>query len=129
LASATETSLKGFLRQLPDPFGHGRGLIFDVAHHGSRSNNEQSAQVSITLLGDAAKSGFATGRMLLRGQPEPSGELPTRRELFGIRDRCCNSSGCNDAKAGIMASLTGLALGVPNSELLVQFRNLGVNRP
>jgi hypothetical protein len=46
--------------------------------------------------------------------------LPTRGELFGIRDRCGNRSGCNDAKAGDHGKFTTfLALGVPNSELLI----------
>ena len=58
-----------FLAELPDPVRHGRGLILDVAHDCGGPDDEQPAQVSVALLGDAAKSGFAAGGMLLRCQP------------------------------------------------------------
>jgi hypothetical protein len=86
-----------FLAELPDPVGHGRGLVFDMAHHGGRPDDEQPTQVSISLLRDAAKSGLASGGMLLRCQPEPGGELSTRGELLGIGHRCGNRCGCDDA--------------------------------
>ena len=50
-----------FLGELPDPVRHRRWLILDVAHDCGGADDEQSAQVSVALLGDAAKSDFAPG--------------------------------------------------------------------
>lgn len=60
-----------FFRELPDPVHRGCRLVFDLAHHCGRPDDKKSVQVSVSLLRDAAKSGFATGRSLLRCQPEP----------------------------------------------------------
>lgn len=49
------------LGELPDPAHHRRWLVFDVAHDGGGSDDEQSTKVSVALFGDAAKPGFPTG--------------------------------------------------------------------
>jgi hypothetical protein len=41
------------LAELPDPVGDGRGLVLDVPHDGGGTDNEQSSQISVSLLGDA----------------------------------------------------------------------------
>ena len=55
-----------FLREFPDPVGHGRWLILDVAHDGGGADDEQSAQISVSLLRDATQPGLAAGGVLLR---------------------------------------------------------------
>src|SRR3546814_14534267 len=57
-----------------------------MAHDGGGADDEQPAQIAVSLLRDTAKPRLAAGGMLLRGQPEPCGELSSRAELIGIGD-------------------------------------------
>lgn len=66
-----------FLQELSDPIRHGCCLVLRVTDDGGSTDNQQSAQISVSLLGDATELGFAPCRMLLRRQAEPSGKLPT----------------------------------------------------
>src|SRR3546814_9682525 len=77
---------------------------------------------------DLAKPRLAAGGMLLRGQPEPCGELSSRAELIGIGDgrgdgRCRDHTQARDR----CKLATGLALGMPGDELLVEHRNLAAD--
>src|SRR3546814_21184518 len=66
--------------------------------------------------------------MLLRGQPEPCGELSSRAQLLGIGDgrgdvRCRDHTQARDR----CKLATGLALGMPGDELLDEHRNLAAS--
>ena len=114
-----------FLQELSDPIRHGRCLVLRVPDDGGSADNEQSAQVSVSLLGDAAELRFASGRMLLRRQAEPGGKLPARAELIGIGDGSGDSRGCDYAEAGDSGKpATGLAVGMPSEKLLIQRSDL-----
>ena len=59
--------------------------------------------------------------MLLRGQSEPSGELPSGTELVGIGDGGGNRRCRNHAEAWDRGEQTArFAFGVPSGELLVE---------
>jgi transposase len=47
---------------------------------------QQAAQIAIALLTDTAQLVLAPARVLLRHEPNPGREVPTRSEGFGIGD-------------------------------------------
>src|SRR5690606_9745764 len=111
------------------PIRHGRWLVLYVAHYGGCTNDEQAAQVPVSLLGDAAEPGLAAGGMLLRCQPEPGSELPGPSELIGSGAGGRESRGRDHAEAGDSGEpATSLAFGVPGDELPIQHRDLIVER-
>lgn len=94
-----------------------------MAHHGSGLDNEQSAQVSVSLLRDTAKLGLASSRLLPGGQAQPCCELPAGAELVWIGDG--GGDGCRraNAKAGYRHEpATCFTLGMPGHELLIETR-------
>lgn len=114
-----------FRHERLDPVCHGSWLVLGVANDGRGADDEQPAQVTVSLLGDPAELCFSAGRMLLWRQPEPSGRLSTRPELVGIGDG--GGDGCrgNDADARDRhASATGFAIGMPREELAIERRDL-----
>lgn len=117
------------LAELPDPVGHRRWLVLNVAHDGCGPNDEQPSQVPVTLLRDAAEPSLAARRVLLRCQTKPRGELPAGSELIRIGDGggdgCCR----DDAKPRYRGKpSTGLTRGMPGDQLLVERGDLAVDR-
>ena len=51
-------------------------MDFGIADHRQRAGREQAAQVAIALFTDTAELFFASARMLLRHEPDPSREIP-----------------------------------------------------
>jgi hypothetical protein len=72
-----------------------RAMDLGIADHGERAGRKQAAQIAIALLADTAKLVLAPARVLLRHEPNPGREVPSRSEGVGIgnaRDqRCCQS--------------------------------------
>src|SRR5271157_1229351 len=67
-------------------------MDFGIADHGQRADREQAAQIAITLLAYTAKLVFAPARVLLRHEPDPCREVPSRSERLGISNACDQSS-------------------------------------
>src|SRR6266436_6946194 len=63
-----------------------------IADHGERTGCEQAAQITIALFADAAELVFAPTRVLLRNQPDPGREIPSRSKRLGIGNACDKSS-------------------------------------
>ena len=77
LASATAATLVG-RRSINRP-SHGRLVpCCGVADDGHGAGDQQPSQVSIALLGDAAKPVLAAGRLLLGHQPDPGSKIASR---------------------------------------------------
>ena len=57
-----------------------------MADDRQRAGHEQTAQVAVTLLADAAEPFPTPARMLLRYQPDPGREIPPRSESLRISD-------------------------------------------
>jgi len=51
-----------------------------IADHGERASREQAAQIAIALFADTAKLVFTPARVLLRHEPNPGREIPSRSE-------------------------------------------------
>src|SRR5262245_16811991 len=69
-----------------------RAMDLGIADHGERAGSEQAAQVAIALFAYAAKLVLASARVLLRHEPDPGREVPTRSESLGVsnaRDQSC----------------------------------------
>jgi hypothetical protein len=77
----------------PEPGSMPRAMDFGIADHGECACREQAALIAIALLADTAKLVFTSARVLLRHEPNPGREVPSRSEGLGIgnaRDqRCC----------------------------------------
>jgi len=100
-----------------------------VADDGRGANDEQSAQVSVSLFRDAAKPGLAAGRVLLWRQPEPCGELPCRTELVGIGDGCRDSGRGDHTDSGDRCQPSArLVLGMPGDQAPFELRDLMAER-
>jgi hypothetical protein len=63
-----------------------RAMDLVIADHGECARREQAAQIAIALFADSAKLVFATARVLLRREPNPGREVPSRSEGSGIGD-------------------------------------------
>ena len=80
LASATATTLAGFLASSFITQGCLSGCVPRVSDDRRRTDDEQPAQIAIALLGDAAEPLLAAGRVLPRNESDPGGELASRLE-------------------------------------------------
>src|SRR6266852_2335602 len=58
-----------------------------ITDHGERAGGEQAAQIAISLFADAAELVLAPARVLLRHQPDPGREVPSRAENLRPRLR------------------------------------------
>jgi hypothetical protein len=64
-----------------------------LRHAGVSASREQAAQIAIALLADAAELVLSPTRVLLRHEPHPGREIPSRSESLGISD-ACDQCGC-----------------------------------
>src|SRR6516162_2016788 len=65
---------------------------FGIADHCKRASREEAAQIAIALLADIAKLVLTPARVLLRHEPNPGREIPSRSEgswLSNAGDQCC----------------------------------------
>src|ERR1700751_4992827 len=65
---------------------------FGIADHCERASREEAAQIAIALLADIAKLVLTPARVLLRHEPNPGREIPSRSEgswLSNAGDQCC----------------------------------------
>jgi hypothetical protein len=91
-----------------------RGLVLRVPDGGRGAHDKQPPQISISLLRDTAQPRLAAGRLLLRRQAEPGGELPAGAELIGIGDGGGDRGGRDHADPrGICDPSGGRMIGVP----------------
>src|SRR6266436_6054711 len=81
-----------------------------IADHGERTGSEQAAQITIALFADAAELVFAPTRVLLRHQPDPGREIPSRSKRLGIGNLATRA-----------VASAGPTLGIASSLLLVSF--------
>src|SRR5207249_7999638 len=68
----------------PGPMLGAMGL--GIADDGERAGGEQAAQIAIALLADTAELVLAPARVLLRHEPDPGGEVPSRSKSLRIGD-------------------------------------------
>jgi len=79
-------------QQLRKPRPMPCAMDLGIADHRESASREQAAQIAITLFADTAKLVLAPARVLLRHEPNPGREIPTRSEGLGIgnaRDQSC----------------------------------------
>jgi hypothetical protein len=63
-----------------------RAVLLRIADDGHGTIDEQPPQVSIALLGDTAELVPATGRVLLRHQPDPGGQTTPGAKRLPVAD-------------------------------------------
>src|ERR1700757_4692425 len=101
-----------------------------IADHGERAGREQAAQIAIALLADTAKLVLAPARVLLRHQPDPGREVPSRSESLRIGDAGDQSSGqCRTDTGYLIEPLSRLVGSVPGHDLAIKLQDLGFQHP
>src|SRR6266436_5768112 len=97
-----------------------------IADHGERTGCEQAAQITIALFADAAELVFAPARVLLRHEPDPGREIPSRSKCLGITNaRDQSSRKCRaDTRDGVK-SLARLIRSVPSHDATIEGEDLG----
>src|SRR5262245_8223887 len=97
-----------------------------IADHGERAGGEQAAQIAVSLFADVAELVFATARVLLRYEPNPGREIPSRSKRLGITNARDQRSrkGRADTRDGVK-SLAGLVRSVPCHDAAIEGQDLG----
>ncbi len=72
----------------------------DLLDHGARTDDQDAAQGLVTGARDHAEPGLASGRVILRRQPDPSREIPARSENMRIGDLHRQQRGPDRADGG-----------------------------
>ena len=96
-----------------------------VADDRECAGSEQTAQVAITLLADAAKLLLAATRALLRHQPNPGLEVPPRSKS----PRICNAGDkgggeCRPDARNLIKASACLATAMPSGNHSIELQNL-----
>src|SRR5215475_10233691 len=114
-------------QQCRKPWSMFGAVKLSIADHGERTGGEQAAQIAIALLADVAELVFAAARVMLRHQPDPGREIPSRSKCLGIPNaRHQRSCKCRaDTRDGI-ESLTGLIRSVPCHDAAIEGQDLGL---
>src|SRR6266480_4290514 len=105
-------------------------MDFGIANHCQRAGREQAAQIAIALLADTAEPVLAPARVLLRHEPDPRREIPTRSESLRISNAGDQSGGQRRTNArDLIEPLARLIGSVPGHDLAVEVENLRLQRP
>src|SRR6266446_9248222 len=97
-------------------------MFLRIADDGHCAGDEQPSQVSIALLGDAAKPILAAGRVLLRHQPDPGGEIASRPERLPVADLGNQGGGDDRAARNLLQPPARLAGAMPGQDALLWTR-------
>src|SRR5512137_1810895 len=101
-------------------------MFLRIADDGHRAGDEQPAQVSIALLGDAAESVLAASRVLLGHQPDPGGKIASRSERLPVADLGNQRGGDDRADArDLLQPPARLARAMPGQDFLLDGPELG----
>src|SRR6516162_4667168 len=94
------------------------------------AGREQAAQIAIALLADTAEPVLAAARVLLRHEPDPGREVPTRSEGLRVGNTGDQSSGqCRADARDLIEPFARLIGSVPGHDLAVKFEDLGFQHP
>src|SRR4029077_16772481 len=115
-------------RRKPRPMPGAMDL--SITDDGERASREQAAQIAITLFADTAEPIFAAARVLLRHQPDPGREVPSRSESLRIGDAGEQRGGQRRADAGDLIQVFPRLVGsVPGHDLAIKLQDLGSQHP
>src|SRR5215470_3827845 len=97
-----------------------------ITDHGERAGREQTAQIAVSLLADAAELVFASARVLLRHESDPGREIPSRSKRVGIPNARHQRSrkGRADTRDGVK-SLASLIRSMPCHDAAIEGQDLG----
>src|SRR5262245_2785574 len=76
-----------------------RAVLSRISNDGHSASNQQPSQVAIALLGDTAEPLLAAGRMLVRTQPDPGGNVASCSALLPVANLVNQRGGHNRANA------------------------------
>ena len=94
------------------------------------ASREQAAQIAIALLADTAEPVLAAARVLLRHQPDPGREVPSRSESLRICNAGDQSGGQRRTDAGYLIEPFARLIGsVPGHDLAIKLQDLGFQHP
>src|SRR5258705_10137639 len=102
-------------------------MFLGIADDGHCAGVEQPPQVSLALLGDAAKPILAAGRVLLRHQPDPGGEIASRPERLPVADLGNQGGGDDRAARNLLQPPARLAGAMPGQDALLDGPELGTD--
>jgi hypothetical protein len=128
LATATATSLAGFLASSLMIQGMLLRMLPGLSNNGCCTDDEQPSEIAISLLGDAAEPLLATRRVLPRHKSDPCCKIPTGFEVTRVCDGRSDGRGGDhayprhglDAAAHIIGTMMGVNGAIQSPDLQFQ---------
>jgi colanic acid/amylovoran biosynthesis glycosyltransferase len=88
-----------------------KAMLFCVSDNSHGTDDQQPSQIAVALLGDAAQTRLAAGRMLLGHQPDPSGHVATSgASVFVLASR---TAAGGDMEGIPVVLMEAMAVGTP----------------
>src|SRR6266705_898595 len=104
-------------------------MDFGIANHCQRAGREQAAQIAIALLADTAEPVLAPARVLLRHEPDPGREIPSRSESLRISNAGDQSGGQRGTNARDLIEPLACRIGsMPGHDPAIEVENLRLQR-
>src|SRR6266704_6306575 len=104
-------------------------MDFGIANHCQRAGREQAAQIAIALLADTAEPVLAPARVLLRHEPDPGREIPSRSESLRISNAGDQSGGQRGTNArNLIEPLARRVGSMPGHDPAIEVQNLRLQR-